>query len=186
MLAKNSDEEVVSRALTEKAAFAEIVSRYESKLLRYIRRIGVYQEQDAEDVLQNVFLKVYRHLNDFDPSLSFSSWIYRIAHNETVSFLRKKNVRPQGHYVYDSEDALKRICDEYDTANEAESNINQEHIRASLSKIKQKYRDVIILRYFEEREYKEISDILKIPTSSVGTLLHRAKKSLQKTLKHIR
>jgi len=178
----STDEQVVALALENASAFAELVTRYEPKLLRYVRRLGVSQLQDAEDLLQNVFLKVYRNLNGFDRKLSFSSWIYRITHNEVVSFFRKNSARPQGHYIDDAEKVLERMKNGDDTSDLAELNIKKEGLEKALSSINKKYRHIIILRYFEEREYKEISDILKIPIGSVGTLLYRAKKALKKSI----
>lgn len=176
------DEIIVGEALERQYAFGLLIERYEAKLLRYIRRLGVFSQEDAEDLLQDVFIKAYRNLKSFDTSLSFSSWIYRIAHNETISFFRKKRVRPQGHYVTDGEEALERIKGDTDTAALAEAGLDGERLAKALDQVAQKYRDVIVLRYFEEREYKEISDILKIPSGSVATLLHRAKKALRKQL----
>ncbi|PIQ67215.1 hypothetical protein COY25_01610 [Candidatus Uhrbacteria bacterium CG_4_10_14_0_2_um_filter_41_7] len=182
-LAELPDEEIVLRALILQSDFAIIIERYQEKLLRYIKRLGIHQNQDAEDVLQDVFLKCYRNLNSFDTSLTFSSWIYRIAHNEAINFFRKNSRRPQGYYVSDNEEALKRIQADGDTTWSTEQQINSEYLNEALNKLSQKYRDIIILRYFEEREYLEISDILKIPTGSVATNLHRAKKALRKHLK---
>lgn len=176
------DESVAKRALTDKNSFAILVQRYEAKLLRYIKRLGVFGQEDAEDVLQNTFISAYRNLNSFDSTLSFSSWIYRIAHNESISFFRKTRARPQGHYVENNEDVLARIKDSADTASLAEQHLNLKSLSAALANIDRKYRDVLVLRYFEEREYKEISDILKVPKSTVGTLLRRGKAALQKQL----
>ena len=94
MLDKNdcnekNDEELVALALKNQDFFACLVERYEPKLMRYVRRISAATQEDAEDLLQEIFVKVYRNLNDFDPDLKFSSWIYRIAHNQVISYWRK-------------------------------------------------------------------------------------------------
>ncbi|MCC7522679.1 sigma-70 family RNA polymerase sigma factor [Candidatus Uhrbacteria bacterium] len=180
-----SDEQVVGSALVNKEAFGELVKRYEARLTRYLHRLGVYRQEDTEDVLQNIFLKTYRNLNEFDKSLKFSSWIYRIAHNEAMSFFRARSVRPEGSIIDDSESALEILRSNLDASHEAERNIDAEHLSKALASIDAKYRDVIVLRYFEEREYTEISDILRIPTGTVATLLNRAKKKLQKELSHL-
>ena len=60
-------------------------------------RLGIRNAEDREDTLQDIFIKIYKNLNGFDTNLSFSSWVYRIAHNEAISAYRKKNVRPEGH-----------------------------------------------------------------------------------------
>ena len=178
-----SDAEVVELALREQAFFAYIIDRYEAKLDRYIRRLGVRDEEDRVDVLQDIFIKVYRNLNGFDTSLPFSSWIYRIAHNEAVSWYRKRNVRPEGHLVIDSDDVLNFISAKQDTSEEIfDKSINAEQLSVALGKIDEKYRAVLLLRYFEHKDYNEISDILQIPTGSVGTLLHRGKQALRDVL----
>ncbi len=178
-----SDAEVVTRTLVDTSAFGLLVTRYEAKLARYIRRLGVQNPDDQQDVLQDIFIKVYKNLNAFDTSLSFSSWIYRIAHNEAVSFYRKKRVRPEGNLILDSEDILQfqpHFADSAETLFDA--SLGAEAVNAALQDLEPKYRDPIILRYFEYKEYDEISDILKIPIGSVGTLIHRGKKRLQELI----
>lgn len=175
-----TDAEVVARTLGDTSAFTLLVVRYEEKLLRYVRRLGIRNAEDSEDVLQEIFIKVYKNLNAFDSSLSFSSWIYRIAHNEAISFYRKQTVRPEGHQLSDSTDVLTWLPEE--TTDSAERlfdvKVNALVVKKALADLDPKYRDAIILRYFEHKEYDEISDILKIPIGSVGTLIHRGKKQL--------
>jgi len=174
-----SDEELVKMTLQDKSFFGDLVDRYESKLKRYIARLGVKNPDDQLDVLQEIFLKTYKNLNGFDTSLRFSSWIYRIAHNEAVSWYRKRNVRPEGHLIADSEDIIQWLSTKEDSAEVLfDKTVNAEKVGEALAEIDDKYRQVLILRFFEHKEYEEISDILKIPVGSVGTLIHRGKKSL--------
>lgn len=178
-----SDAEVVAAALEDKEQLGILIDRYSTKLRRYIARLGVRTTEDQDDVLQEVFIKVYRYLNDFDRSLAFSSWIYRIAHNETMTWFRKRNVRPEGHLVADGDEVLELLSgDIADPAFKTEFEINSQHLGDALLQLEQKYRDVITLRFFEHKEYDEISDILKIPVGSVGTLLHRGKQKLHTAL----
>lgn len=178
-----SDEEVVRMTLGDKNHFGILVDRYQAKLARYISRLGVRDPEDQIDVLQDIFLKTYRNLNGFDTSLKFSSWIYRIAHNETISWYRKKNVRPEGHLIGDSEELLSFMSSKDKGVDVMFDNvINAKLLNEAVGKLDEKYREVIILRYFEHKEYEEISDILKIPIGSVGTLLHRGKKQLADAL----
>lgn len=179
-----TDEEVVALALREKAFFGHIVLRYEDKLSSYIRRLGIHNEEDRQDVLQNIFIKVYKNLNGFDTGLSFSSWIYRIAHNEAISFYRMKNVRPEGHLVSQSEDILELVSDKETNAEKQFDEMrNAEEVTQALYALDPKYRDPLILRFFEHKEYEEISDILKIPSGTVGTLIYRGKQELKKRLR---
>ncbi len=174
-----SDEELVVKTLQDKQFFGGIVDRYEAKLTRYIARLGVRNPDDQLDVLQDIFLKVYKNLNAFDTSLQFSSWIYRIAHNEAISWYRKKNVRPEGHLIADSEELIGFLSAKEESLDvEFDKTVNAKQINEALLRVDDKYREVIILRFFEHKEYEEISDILKIPVGSVGTLLHRGKKQL--------
>lgn len=179
-----SDEELVRMTLKDKSVFGELVDRYQAKLTRYIARLGVRNPEDQLDVLQEVFLKTYRNLNGFDPSLKFSSWIYRITHNEAVSWYRKRNVRPEGHLVADSEELISFVQSSDSEAADVtfDRSVNAEEVNRALNTLDEKYREVIILRFFEYKEYEEISDILKIPIGSVGTLLHRGKKQLADAL----
>jgi RNA polymerase sigma-70 factor (ECF subfamily) len=130
-------------------------------------------------LLQNIFVKTYKNIQGFDTALSFSAWIYRIAHNEAISFFRAKKVRPEGHLIDGGEQVLLTILDENDFTQDLDKKIEAKKIAQCVQKLDEMYRDIIILRYFEDREYKEISDILKIPEGTVATLLHRAKKKLK-------
>lgn len=181
-----TDKELVILALRERAFFGNIVERYEAKLTRYISRLGVRNPDDRDDVLQEIFIKVYRNLNSFDQSLSFSSWIYRIAHNEAVTWYRKLTVRPEGYLVADSDTVLNFISDnKEDAESRFDRKIESGHLLRTLEQLDEKYRSILILRYFEHLEYEEISDVLKIPTGTVGTLVHRAKKQLRAKLRHL-
>lgn len=171
------DEDVVREALKTKDVFAVLVRRYQERLTRYIRRLGLTRQEDVEDVLQNIFLKTYRNLHGFDPTLRFSSWIYRIAHNETMSYFRAKNARPEV-LPDENDDVLERIPTALDIEGGANQQLNAARITRALSALESKYRDVLVLRFFEERDYADISDVLQLPMGTVATLISRAKKKL--------
>ncbi len=180
-----SDEELVAESCIRRDAFAVLLERYQDRLSRYIRRLGVSRREDGEDILQNVFLKTYRNLNEFDQSLKFSSWIYRIAHNEVMSFFRSTSVRPEGHKIDDADAAFEVLPSHLDTSSEAELGMNARQLAQAMSGLEAKYREVLVLRYFEDREYADISDILRIPMGTVATLLNRAKKKLRESLAYL-
>lgn len=180
--AQATDEEIVAHALQHTEAFAELVRRYQEKLGRYVRRLGVFRDEDIEDLLQNVFVKVYRNMNEFDRSLRFSSWIYRITHNETMSFFRSRQTRPEGYVIEESETKLEELQSGLNVERDVEGRLNAEILASGLAQLDAKYRDILVLRFFEEREYAEISDILKIPIGTVGTQINRAKKRLHDIL----
>lgn len=178
-----TDEALARSACTERNAFGLLVERYEQPLRRYVARLGVRNPDDQSDVLQEVFLKAYRNINSFDSRLKFSSWIYRIAHNEAVSWFRKRSVRPEGHAVADGAEIIEFLrSGEASPEERFDTTINAEAVNAALWRLQPRYRDALILRYFEHKEYQEISDILRVPVGTVGTLLHRGKQQLAREL----
>jgi RNA polymerase sigma-70 factor, ECF subfamily len=179
---QETDGSLASQSIENHDAFGELIGRYEKKLYRYIRRITNASHEECEDILQEVFLKAYRYLNNFDPTLSFSSWVYRIAHNETISHFRKRKVRPQTIKEEDGELYLKNLEADMDIEVEIDRATLAESVRKILAKLGAKYEDVLILKYLEEKSYEEISDILKIPVKTVGTRLNRAKKKMKEVM----
>lgn len=171
-----TDEELVVRARHDQRYFGMLIERYQQKLLRYIRRISSVPIEEAEDILQEVFIKTYQQLNNFDESLSFSSWIYRITHNETISTYRKNKSRPQGNSIDVEERVIENIASEWNLTNEIEQRLLKQYFSDIFSQLDIKYRTVLELKYIEDKSYKEISDILKKPEGTVATLLNRAKK----------
>lgn len=182
-LQDTSDETLVAYTLTDPAFYRALMERYEAALDRYVRRLGVHRPEDRQDVLQEIFIKAYRNLNGFDQGLKFSSWLYRIAHNEAISWYRKQSVRPEGHVVDDSDTILQFLqAAELQTDARATERLNAEALDRALRELPRKYRDVLTLRFFEHKEYDEISDILQVPVGTVGTLIHRGKARLAKLL----
>jgi RNA polymerase sigma-70 factor (ECF subfamily) len=179
-----TDQELVSTTLLDKHAFSAIVKKYEESLRRYVMRLGCRDKVDSDDVLQEIFIKVYINLNDYDPDLKFSSWIYRIAHNETISFFRKKNIRPSVLTLSaeDTDAFFAQLADDKDFVELANKRDDKRVIQELLSELEPKYREVIVLRYLEDKSYTEISDILKMPEGTVGTLVNRGKKRLKEIL----
>jgi RNA polymerase sigma-70 factor (ECF subfamily) len=168
-----TDNELVELSLDNPDHFLCLTRRYENKLLYYIMRISKFRREDAEDILQDVFVKTYYNLNEFDTNLKFSSWIYRIAHNQTVSEIRKKSVRPT--IPFEKED-IDRFEDAFDITKEIDNEFDKERIEKVLSGLDDKYREVLVLRFLDEKDYVEIADILKKPVSTVGNLILRGKK----------
>jgi RNA polymerase sigma-70 factor (ECF subfamily) len=172
-----TDEELVAEVLVNKDKFRDLVERYQHKLMRYIFRIG--GAEAGEDLLQEVFINAYQNLSGFDRSLSFSAWIYRITHNLVISHYRKQKIRPEGNAHYDSENILAKAYADDDVVTQTEIKLDADRLHLALDKLKPIYRDVLVLRYFEQFEYKEISDVLRVPMGSVAVYLYRAKKQLK-------
>lgn len=177
-----TDHELVVETLRDSEFFRFLVERYQSKLLRYIQRISRVSREEAEDILQEAFLSAYTHLHDVDPSIPFSSWIYRIAHNHTISAYRKRSVRPEGNQ-YDIDDTiLERIADDADLIREVDLHNLRDHLQSIIQKLDLRYREVIELKYVHDKSYDEIADIIQKPPGTVATLLSRAKKQMKKLL----
>jgi len=181
-LSEKSDRELVAEALKNRHAFAAIVERYENPLRRYIYHLGCADEQDVNDVLQELFIKCYLNLNDYDPDLKFSSWIYRIAHNETISFLRKKRIQPAPVVTEEEMKIIENIADENDLLENISQAFDVDAVKKALMQVNEKYCQALLLRLFEDKSYPEISDILQIPEGTVATYINRGKKELKDIL----
>ncbi len=168
-----SDAELVRATLADTAAYGQLISRHEAKLRRYVRRILAGQTSATDDVLQDVFIKAYLNLNDFDQSRAFSPWLYRIAHNEAVSHLRKSSAGIQLVTGEDAQVLLDQFADPEDPASLFWRNRSYDQLQKSLGKLDAKYRDVLVLRYLEGQSYDDISEILRLPSGTVATLLKR-------------
>ena len=175
-----TDGELITVIHTQnREAYRELFARYQKKLFTYIFHL-VGNRDETEDILQNVFQKTYKNIEHFDTERKFSSWIYRIAHNEAVNFLKRRSKR----YTV-SWDDVATSKDKLDTATNEEppeeifmrQEITKE-IDEALDRLPKKYQQVLKLRYFQEYSYDVISGILNKPINTVGTLINRAKKKL--------
>lgn len=169
-----SDEEIVKKSLADIDYFSCLYDRYELALLRYIRRIAAVNNEEANDILQEAFIKIWRNLNDFDQSLKLSSWIYRIVHNETVSYWRKKKSFGKDRQVKLNKDLFENIPGDFGANGDNEQKDMLTHKVLDLLPLK--YKTVLVLKFMENMSYEEISDVLKIPEGTVATWINRAKK----------
>ncbi len=180
-----TDSELIKLILKNSEVFGVIVDRYNEKLSKYIKRRSHATKQDVEDILQNVFIKVYKNINDYDQNLNFSSWIYRITYNELIDWYRKDKTRASLSLDDTDIGILEKISDDTkeDDFKRFDKLKEKEYIIQALEKLKPEYREILIQKYFEDKSYEEISDILKIPIGTVATWLNRAKNDLKKILK---
>ncbi len=172
-----SDRELVKLSLQQLDYFSCLYNRYEGKMIAYIKKISSLTQEEAEDVLQEAFIKIWRNLNDYDTDLKFSSWVYRIVHNETISYWRKKKSYGKDKQLATGEVSLK---DDVVKEEEGQEEDKEAKVKTLLAAMPPKYREILVLRYFEGLSYDEISDVLKIPPGTVATRLNRAKKSFEK------
>jgi len=182
---ETTDEELVKMVLEQgHGYFLQIMKRYESKLLRYVKRLSNVSHEDAEDLLQEIFIKVYQNLNSFSGKYKFSAWIYRIAHNEIISNYRKLKAKGKDSIVKIDDELFNEISSDLDLNKEIDRRLLGEAILEQILALDNKYKEVLILKYFEDKDYREISFILKKPLGTVGTLIGRAKKQLKDKLEN--
>jgi RNA polymerase sigma-70 factor (ECF subfamily) len=177
-----SDSQLVELSKKDPDNFAELVNRYQGRLFYYIRRISYFNKEDIEDIIQEVFIKVYKNLNSFDARLKFSSWIYQITRNATIDAIRKKQVRPQYHNL-EEEDLLKIFRSNIDIEQETISKDGLNKLKNIINSLPLKYKEVMILRFLEEKTYEEIMDIIEKPKGTVATRINRGRKMIIKEVK---
>jgi len=176
-----SDHELVKLSLQNLDYFSCLYQRYESALFRYIQRISGLDGEETNDILQESFIKIWRNLNEFDPGMKLSSWIYRLVHNETVSYLRKKKSYGKNNTV--EIELYRNILAEEEGASSAKQETEPD-IHKILDHIPFKYKEILVLKFLENKSYSEISDILKIPEGTVAIRISRAKKAFREHTIH--
>lgn len=176
-----SDEELVTAVQGgDQDAFGHIINRYQGKIFAYIMRLMNHAD-DATDITQDVFMKAYKHMHTVDTSRKFSSWLYRIAHNESVNWLKKKT-RAKVESLDAHLEAGHQVAAKVDVAEDFARAEEQKNIRAAIDQLPEKYRDVMERRYLKQQSYHEISNALGKPVNTVGTLINRAKKQMEALL----
>jgi len=163
----------------DKEKFGILMARYEKKLFRYGKRF-LSGKEHIEDIIQDVFMSTYKNIRSFDPSLKFSSWIYRIAHNAFVNALKKGSRNPLLVFDFDFDTLISHPVHEDPAIVEREQKELKKMMDQCLDQLSPKYKEVIILHYYEELSYKEMGDILEIPIGTVGIRIKRAKDALRK------
>ncbi len=172
-----TDEAIAARVQAgEVDSFGELILRYEAKLKRYARKF-LSSNDEIDELVQDVFIKAYMNIQSFNPALRFSPWIYRIAHNTYVNELKRKSRIAFSFFDPDT------IIPQFFAAETADSAVLEDELRGEidslLKELPVKYREVVVLHYFEMLSYQEISDILQIPVTTVGVRLNRARARLR-------
>ncbi len=176
---ENSETTILSLIKNNKAeqAFDTIVGQYQERLYWHIRKI-VISHDDTDDVLQNAFIKIWNNLKNFRGDSQLFTWLYRIATNEALSFLKKKQRRsiiPLVSSDYDLSETLE--SDAYFNANEA-----QKKLQKILLELPDKQRLVFNMKYFEEMKYDDMADILETSVGALKASYHHAVKKIEKYL----
>lgn len=157
----------------DRQAFELLLVKYEKPVFNAAYRM-LNSPDDARDVTQTVFLKVFEHLDQYDPKYRFFSWIYRITLNESINWLKKSNRLE----ALDGDTADTRGGPEHEASNAQLS----EGMQAALMTISPEYRAIIVLKHLLGCSYQEIGEVLEIPEKKVKSRLFTARKLLQETL----
>ncbi|MEK7729237.1 MAG: sigma-70 family RNA polymerase sigma factor [candidate division KSB1 bacterium] len=184
--AQVSDEDLIERFQQgDASAYDQIVRRYKDQLLNFVFRFLAISEE-AEDVVQETFLRVYRNRFAYTRVAKFSTWIYTIAGNLARTELRRRKRRRLISLSSDMglEDRDFEISDEvFNPETYVDSALQEELIQREISKLTPKFREVIILRDVQELSYEEISKIIRVPIGTVKSRVNRARLRLQARLK---
>jgi RNA polymerase sigma-W factor len=181
------DRKLIHRALDgDDQAFDELMQRYHQSVYNLVYRM-IESPQEAEDIVQETFIKAFNALASFNEEYAFSTWLFKIATNHCIDTLRKRKLRT---FSLDTPIQTKDGAVSRDYADESyspeRSTISNEHTSMILDAVEdlpEKYRVVINMRHHEDRSYEEISEILDIPIGTVKARIFRARELLKKILK---
>lgn len=178
----NFDEKEILSQLTDpktkRKAFAKVVERYGQSLYWKIRKILISHE-DTNDVLQNTFVKAWQKIGTFRKESKLSTWLYRIAVNESLDFLRKERVRNAVSVDQEESIANQLAADKYFDGDRADA-----LLREAISKLPDVQRAVFNLRYYEEMKYAEISQLLDTSEGALKASYHIAVRKITEYLKN--
>ena len=188
------DHELVARAgKGSEAAYRELLGRYQRPVFSLVYRM-VRDREQAEDLSQETFVKVFNNIGRYDPKYKFSSWIFKIATNVTIDALRKKepdtvSLDGSRHARTDEDIEATRITAVSNDENPEELLEARElgsEIERAIGELRSEYKTAVILRHVEGRAYEEIAEIMGVPLGTVKTYIHRARGELRGALAHLR
>ena len=159
---------------TQNNAFRQLVSQYSRPLYSHIRNV-VLDHDDANDVMQNTFIKVFRNLSNFKGESKLFSWIYRIATNEALTFISQK-AKKAG---ISNEEVLERQAQELHADNYFDGDEIQLKLQKAVAKLPEKQQLVFKMRYFEEMKYEDMSEILDTSVGALKASYHHASKKIE-------
>jgi RNA polymerase sigma-70 factor (ECF subfamily) len=159
---------------TKEQAFTSIVKKYQEKLYWHIRRM-VVDHDDADDVLQNVFIKVWNALSNFREDSQLYTWLYKIATNECITFLDKKKHKPSISF----EDVADGLADKIKADNNFDAKKLEWKLQLAIQQLPTRQRLVFNLRYYDEMPYEEMSRILDTSEGALKASYHHAAKKIE-------
>jgi len=181
-----ADADVVRRILAGDAdLFGVLVDRYRVRLFRFIQRF-TNDAEDARDVTQDVFLKVYGALDSYDSKYKFSTWLFRIAGNAAIDHLRRRRIRALPLDLPPDEEGSERRVDPKELRPDPYEDLARRRLRtaldAAIERLPDDYRELISLRHYGELPYEEIAELKGMPLGTVKNKLFRARQALRDLL----
>jgi len=181
---KLTDEELIKRfQMGDENAFEEIVNRYSNRLLNFAYRF-VFNREEAEDIVQDTFLKVYQNRHAYREIAKFSTWIYTITGNLAKTILRKHRNRKLFYFsrLGPEDKDMEFPSDDRGPETQIESQFDEKEIHKAIAKLPEQFRVIIVLRDIQELSYEEISNIIDVPLGTVKSRINRARIRLQEEL----
>ena len=185
---KVTDEELIRRFQAgDETAFEEIVNRYKNRLMNFAYRF-VLDREEAEDIVQDTFMKVYQNRYAYKEIAKFSTWIYTITANLAKTILRKRRNRKLFYFsrLGPEDKDMDFPSKERDAQSRIEGKFDKQAIQKAIIKLPEHFRTAIILRDIQELSYEEISNIINAPLGTVKSRINRARLKLQEDLQEMR
>jgi RNA polymerase sigma-70 factor, ECF subfamily len=189
-----TDHDLIALARTgSEKAYRELLDRYQRPVFSLVYRM-VRDRELAEDLAQETFVKVFNHLDRFNPKYKFSSWIFKIASNLAIDTLRKREpptVSLDGSRHAETPDEVEATRITVESKDESPEEFLEakelgQEIERAIGLLRPDYRTAILLRHVEGRAYEEIAEVMGVPLGTVKTFIHRARSELRETLAHLR
>jgi RNA polymerase sigma factor (sigma-70 family) len=184
---RSEDSKLIRAALRGKQeAFQRLMDKYRDAIYHLLRRM-ISSSDEIDDLTQETFIKAFASLKSFNEDYAFSTWLYKIATNNCIDYIRKKKLQ-----TYSIDKPIESVESDFsfelpDTTYEPDRDIIQRQrstlIEEAIASLPEKYRRVIILRHTEEKDYAEIAKILHLPIGTVKAHLFRAREMLNKYLR---
>tara|TARA_Y100000385_G_C12942577_1_gene571812 strand:+ start:74 stop:694 length:621 start_codon:yes stop_codon:yes gene_type:complete len=179
------DHWVVLAVKGDEKAYSDLTQKYQKPLYFHVRKM-IRNPDFAEDLVQDIFLKAFQSLKNYKNDYAFSTWLYRIATNHTIDYLRKKKLETLSIHADDSDDthATIQLADEDSFTDEPMIRLERKNkVHEAIDQLPEKYREVILKRHIEEKSYQEIAEEMDIPLGTVKAHIFRARELLYKYMK---
>jgi RNA polymerase sigma-70 factor (ECF subfamily) len=182
------DSRLIAQALRgDNRAYQRLMEKYHDAIYNFIYRM-IHDREQVEDLTQEAFIKAFASLKSFNEEFAFSTWLYKIATNNSIDYIRKKKLQ-----MYSIDKPIESKDSDFafelpDESAEADKHLisgqRAQLVREAINQLPEKYRQVILLRHAEERSYEEIAKMLKLPIGTVKAHIFRARELLYRQLRH--